>query len=218
MSVIACLQQWFVEVAKSASLTDVKSIRKHILMGLLLAIPITARPQSIIANRPALTDRGHVEGATYSNATLGFNYQLPQGFFVNPMPDNLPPASLLLMIADTHNGTPWRDRIILVADDATKNSWTTSEYVTHFVRSMPAKLNTVVLRDTHPLKVAGKEFFGIDYQKTEEGRNLYQTFLCTQLKGYFVSWTFTSLDKKRLGELTASVNTIVLDAASSKAR
>jgi hypothetical protein len=122
------------------------------------------------------------------------------------------------MIADTHNGTPWRDRIILIADDATKNSQTTSEYVTHFVRSMPAKLNTVVLRDTYSLKVAAQEFFGVDYQKTDEGGTLYQTFLCARLKGYFVSWTFTSLDKKRLRELTASVNTFVLDASSSKAR
>ena len=203
---------------KSASLTDVKSARKCIFMGLLLAIPITGRPQRIITNRPALTDRGHVEGVTYSNTTLGFAYQLPQGFFVNPILDNLPSGSLLLMIADTHTGTPWRDRIILIADDATKNSQTNSEYVAHFVRSMPATLNTVVLRDTYSLKVAAQEFFGVDYQKTDEGRTVYQTFLCTQLKGYFVSWTFTSLDKKRLRSLTASVNTIVLDASPAKAR
>jgi hypothetical protein len=44
------------------------------------------------------------------------------------------------MTADTHNGTPWRDRIVLIADDAGKYSWATSEYVTHFGRSMPAKL------------------------------------------------------------------------------
>jgi hypothetical protein len=118
----------------------VKNARKRILMGLLLAVSVIARPQSIITNRPALTDRGHVEGLTYSNATLGFSYQLPQGFFVNPLPDNLPSGSLLLMTADTHNGTPWRDRIVLIADDAGKYSWATSEYVTHFGRSMPAKL------------------------------------------------------------------------------
>lgn len=203
---------------KSDSLTDVKNARTRILMGLLLAIPITVRPQSTVTNRPVLTDRGHVEGVTYSNLTLGFTYQLPQGFFVNPMLGNLSPGSLLLMIADTHNGTPWRDRIVLIADEAGKYSWTTSEYVTHFVRSMPAKLNIVVLKDTYALKVADQEFFGVDYQKTDEGKTLYQTFLCTRLKGYLVSWTFASLDRKRLGELTASVNRIVLDAASSKAR
>jgi len=188
------------------------------LLVLLLVVPITARAQSTITNRPALTDRGHVEGLNYSNATLGFSYRIPQGFFLNPLPGNLPLGSLLLMIADTHNGTPWRDRIILIADDATGKSWTTSEYVTHFVGSMPPRLNVVVLRDTYPLKVASQEFFGVDYQKTDEGKTVYQSFLCTQLKGYFVSWTFTSLDRKRLGELTTSVNTIVLAPAFSRAR
>jgi hypothetical protein len=218
LSVIACLQQCFVNFGKSASLTGVKRARKRVLMGLLLVVPITVRPQSTITNRPALTDRGHVEGLTYSNATLGFSYQLPQGFFVNPLPDNLGPGFLLLMTADAHNGTPWRDRIILISDDAKRYSWTTSEYVTHFVRSMPAKLHVVVLRDTYPLKVAGQDFFGVDYQKTDEGKTVYQTFLCTRLKGSFVSWTFTSLNKKQLGEMTTSVNTIVLDPVFSKTR
>jgi len=186
-------------------------------MVFLLAVPISARPQGTITNRPALTDRGHVEGLTYSNATLGFSYQLPQGFFVNPLPDNLPSGSLLLMIADTHNGTPWRDRIVLIAD-AGKYSWTTSEYVTHFVRSMPAKLQIVVLRDTYPLRVGDQDFFGVDYQKTDEGKTMYQTFLCTRLKGSFVSWTFTSLNKKQVGDLAASVKTIALAPACSKAR
>jgi len=187
-------------------------------MGLLLAVPIGVRPQGTITNRPALTDRGHVEGLTYSNATLGFSYQLPQGFFVNPLPDNLASGSLLLMIADTHNGTPWRDRIVLIADDAGKYSWTTSEYVAHFVRSMPAKLQTVVLRDTYPLRVGGQDFFGVDYQKTDEGKTMYQTFLCTRLKGSYLSWTFTSLNKKQVGELAASVKTIALAPPFSKAR
>jgi hypothetical protein len=187
-------------------------------MGLLLVVPITIWPQSVVTNRSTLKDRGHVEGLTYSNATLGFSYQLPQGFFVNPLPDILPPASLLLMIADTHNGTPWRDRIVLVADDVGKYSWTTSEYVTHFVHSMSPKLHIVVLRHTYPLKVGDHDFFRIDYQKTDEGKTVYQTFLCTRLKDSFVSWTFTSLNKNQLGDLATSVNTIVLDPTFSKAR
>jgi hypothetical protein len=187
-------------------------------MGLLLAVSITARPQSIITNRPALTDRGHVDGLTYSNATLGFSYQLPQGFFVNPQPDSLPAGAVVLVIADKHNGTPWRDRIVLVADDAGKYSWTTSEYVTHFVRSMPANRHIVLLRETYPLKIAGQDFFRADFQKTNEGKTVYQAFIATRLKGSLVSWTFTSLNNKEVGEMAASVNTVVFTPASAKAR
>jgi hypothetical protein len=188
------------------------------LVVLLLAVPIAVRPQSIVTNRPALTDRGHVEGLIYSNAALGFSYQLPQGFFLNPLQHNLPLGSLLLIIADKHNDTLWRDRIALIADDAGKYSWTTSEYVTHFVRSMPAKLHVVVLRDTYPLKVDGHDFFRVDYRKTDEGKTVYQSFACTRLKDSLVSWTFTSLNEEQVGEMAASVNTVAFSPASSKPR
>jgi hypothetical protein len=182
----------------------VKSARKRILMGLLLAVPITARTQSIITNRPALTDRGHVEGLAYSNATLGFTYQLPQGFFV--IHDKTPLGSFILTIADKHNGTPWRDRILLA--DSGQYSGTISDYVTRFIRSMPAELHVVVLRDTRRLKVAGRDFFRIDFQKTSEGKIVYQDFVCTRLKGSLVSWTFSSLNQQQVEEMAASINSV----------
>jgi hypothetical protein len=208
----------FVHIRKSASLIGVKRAQKCFLVGLLVAVPIAVQPQTTITNRPALTDRGHVEDLTYSNATLGFTYKLPQGFFVNPLPGHLPPGSLLLVIADKHNGTPWRDRILLVADDAEEYSWTTSEYVTHFVRSMPARLHVVLLRQTYLLKIAGQDFFRTDFQKTDEGNTVYQAFVATRLKGSLVSWTFTSLNNKEVGEMAASVNTVAFTPASTKAR
>ena len=180
-----------------------------------MAVPIAVQTQSTITNRPALTDRGRIEGLAYSNATLGFTYQLPQGFFVNSLPDHLPPGSLPLLVADKHNGTPWRDRILLVADDAEKYSWTTSEYVTHFVRSMPAKRHVILLRETYPLKIAGQDFFRADFQKTDEGKTVYQAFIVTRLKGSLVSWTFTSLSNKEVGEIAASVNTIAFVPAAT---
>ena len=70
-------------------------------------------------------------------------------------PDNLPLGSFLMTIADKHNGTPWRDRIVLAAGSG-KYSGTTSDCVTHFAHSRP---KVVVLRETRSLKVAGRHFF-----------------------------------------------------------
>jgi hypothetical protein len=198
---------------ESASLIGMIRARKCFLVGLLLAIPMAVRPQSIVSSHAALMDRGHVEGLIYSNATLGFSYHLPQGFFVNPLPDIFPSGSLLMMVADKHNGTPWRDRIMLVADDARKYSWTTSEYVTHLVRSMPAQRHVVVLRDTYPLKIAGQDFFRVDFRKTDEGKTMYQAFVCARLKGSLVSWAFISLNEQQVGEMAASINTVALASA-----
>jgi len=83
-------------------------------MGLLLAVSVAIQGQSKDTDKPATTDRGQINGLIYSNAKLGFSYQLPQGFLVNP--DNLPLGHSILMMADKHNGTPFRDRIVLAAD------------------------------------------------------------------------------------------------------
>lgn len=183
-------------------------------MWLLLTRAIPAHCQAAISSHPALTDRGYVEGLTYYNAALGFTYQLPEGFFVNPLPDKLPAGSLL-MIADKHNGTPWRDRMLMAADNAAKYSWTTSEYASHVVRSLPGK-RVVVLRETYPLKVAGQDFVRIDYQRIDNGKVLYQSFVCTRLKDSLVSWTFVSLNHEELGKMAASINTVTIVRAPSK--
>jgi hypothetical protein len=83
---------------------------------------------------------------------------------------------------------------------------------------MPVKLHIVLLRETYPLKIAGHDFFRADFQKTDEGKTVYQAFIATRLKGSLVSWTFTSLNDKEVGEMAASVNTVAFTPASTKAR
>ena len=177
---------------------------------MLLAVSTAIQGQSTGADKPATTDRGQINGLTYSNTTLGFSYQLPQGFLVNP--DNLPLGSFILTIADKRNGTPWPDRIVLAAD-AGKHSGTTSDYVTHFAHSEP---NSVVLRETRRLKVAGQDFFRIDFQKNQEGKTVYQDFVCTRLNGSLVSWTFTSLNMQQVEEMATSIQSVAF--ASAKPR
>jgi hypothetical protein len=186
--------------------------RRCFWIGLLLAVPMATLAQSTGTNNPAPRDRGEVHGLTYSNAALGFNYQLPQGFFVVPFDPSAGP--FILTIADKHNGTPWRDRIVLAATGQSPSNL--SDYAAHFVRALPVGSHVVVLRDTRRLKVAGQDFFRIDFQKTSEGKIMYQDFVCTRLKGSVVSWTFGSLDKQRVEEMAASINSVAF--ASAKAR
>lgn len=182
-------------------------------MGLLLAMSTAIQAQSTDTDKPATTDRGQINGLAYSNTALGFSYQLPQGFLVNP--DNVPLGNSILMAADKHNGTPWRDRIVLAADTG-KYSGTIADYVTHFAHSMEPYVPTVVLRDTYRFRIADQDFFRIDYQRTQEGKIVYQDFVCTRLKGTMVSWTFASLNKRQVEEIATSINSVAF--ASAKAR
>jgi hypothetical protein len=186
------------------TLIRVNRIRKIAFMGLLLAASIATRSQSTDVNKPTLTDRGQVTGLTYSNATLGFSYQFSQGFLVNP--DNLPLGAFILAISDKHNGTPWRDRI--VPADSGKYSGATSDYVTHFARSMP---NIVVLRETRSFKVTGRDFFVSISRRLRKVRPCIRTLYADSL----VSWAFASLNKQQAEEMATSINSVAF--ASAKA-
>jgi hypothetical protein len=182
-------------------------------MGLWLAITTgTTFAQNIGTNTSDLRDRGEVDGLAYSNEPLGFSYQLPQGFVVNP---NLLVGSLILTVADRVNRTPWRDRIALA--DSGQYSGRITEYVAHYMRGVAvSERHLLVLRDTRLLKVAGQEFFRIDFQIASEGEIEYQDFVCTRVKGPLVAWTFFSHNKQQVAEMAASINSVTFASAKTR--
>ena len=201
------------QFTKFGSLIRVNYTTKYLWMGLMLAVSIAIQGQSTDTSKRATTDRGKIKGRTYSNTTLGFSYQLPQGFLVNP--DKLTLGDSILMVADKHNGTPSPDRILL-AEDTGKYSGAIADYVTHFAHSMEPYVPTVVMRDTCRLRIADQDFFGIDYRTTQEGKVVYRDFLCTRLKGALVSWTFSSLSKQQVEEMATSINSVALSSAKAR--
>jgi hypothetical protein len=190
-------------------------IRRKMRMPAAFMLPLTllvgaaAQEQAIIVNRPSLQDRGHVEGSIYRNDGLGMTYQLPDGFSVNNLPDNLPGGTLLLMIADRQYGTPEGKRLVLFADDDRQYTpWTVKEYVAHFVHNQPAKFHPEVLREPYRLEISGQEFFRADYKSTENGYVGYSTFICTRRKRMFVAWTFVTLSRETTEEVAKSVKSV----------
>jgi len=199
------------EPKKNVRLAVVSKMLSSFWCVLCLATLATAQqPQGGGAEHSAQPYRGRIAGRIYSNDSLGLTYQLPEGFFVNSdLPDRMQTGSLLLMIADQHTGRPLRDRVIMVADDAARYTWTTKEYVTKYVRAKPQRLNVTVLREAYPIQVAGQEFYRVDYKKTEEGKTGYETFVCVRRKGFFVSWTFVSFSQEEeVDQMAGSIQTV----------
>ena len=58
-------------------------------------------------------------------------------------------------------------------------------------------------------------FFRIDFQKTQEGKTVYQDFVCTRLKDSLISWTFASLNKQRVEEMATSINSVAFAPAKA---
>jgi hypothetical protein len=164
-------------------------------------------------------ERGQVAGRTYTNDSLGLTYQMPDGFFVNPdLANTLPAGSFPLLIADQHTGRPWKNRLVLIADETRKykSSLATEEYVSNFVAAMPRNLHVEIVHHTHLIEIAGKQFWRADYTKIDSGLELYQAFICVRLKGFLISWTFTSTSQQELEQLADSIKTVLVRDTGGK--
>jgi hypothetical protein len=190
-------------------------MKKFLLSALLFAtwwcFTGAAQERPPTHDEGAAPERGRVTGQTYNNDQLGVTYQLPDDFLVAPdIEDTLPGGSFLLLIADQHTGRPWKNRLLLVADDARKyrSDLTTSEYVAKYIRAKKRDLHAEILRDGYRLEIAGKEFYRADYRKVDGGVPMYETFACTRLKGYLLSWTFASTSQEELAQMASSIQTV----------
>ncbi len=64
------------------------------------------------------------------------------------------------------------------------------------------------LKESYRLQIAGADFFRADFEKTEEGKTIYEAFICARRKGSFVSWSFVSLSPAALEQIASSVQSV----------
>jgi hypothetical protein len=209
------------QTAGSANLATVSKNLQYlpVLLILLVATSMAQGSRRTQQGDGAQLDRGQVAGGTYTNDSLGLTYQMPDGFFVNSdLANTLPAGSSPLLIADQHTGRPWKNRLVLIADNARKykSSLATEEYVSNFVAAMPPNLHVEIEHHTHLIEIAGGQFWRADYRKVENGLEIYQAFICIRLKGFLVSWTFTSTSQQELEQLADSIKTVLLREIGSK--
>jgi hypothetical protein len=203
---------------------NLATVRKYLQYLLVLVILLAATSMAQESGRVQRGDRsqlesGQVAGRTYTNDSLGLTYQMPDGFLVNPdLANTLPAGSFPLLIADQHTGRPWKNRLVLIADEARKykSSMATEEYVSNFVAGMPRSLHVEIVHRTHLIEIAGRQFWRADYTKIDSGVELYQAFICTRLKGFLISWTFTSTSQQELERLADSIKTVVVRDTGGK--
>jgi hypothetical protein len=204
----------------NANLATVRKYLQYLpVLVILLAATSIAQESGRVQQRDPQLERGQVAGRTYTNDSFGLTYQIPDGFLVNPdLVNPLPAGSFRLLIADQHTGRPWKNRLVLIADEAKKykSSIATEEYVSNFVAGMPRSLHVEIVHRTHLIEIAGRQFWRADYTKIDSGVKLYQAFICTRLKGFLISWTFTSTSQQELERLADSIKTVVVRDSGGK--
>jgi hypothetical protein len=198
--------------ATFAKLIAVCRIRQYLPACLVLftvLVAAQARCGTQLGN-VAPPGQSHLTGSTYSNEFLSLTYQVPDGFSVKELPDNLPAGSFPLLMADQPAEGPFKSRLLLVADDTRRygSSLTAREYVSKVVRVKLVLPRMEVLRDAYLVEISGAHFYRADYKQQGGEGALFKTFVCTKRKGFFVSWTFASSSQQELKHLNDSLQTI----------
>lgn len=164
-------------------------------------------------NRPG-PEHGTIVNDTYTNEFLGFSFPIPAGWQVNRdgvgtgrevEAKRLPGGGLELLIVDRQTGKPSRDRILVVALDASGSSTTAGQFASQMVRGPINDTGGEVLREPFPVDFAGQHFSRADYKQVFNGGTQWGAFVGTKFRGYFLGWSFVA---GSLEELEGFVNSL----------
>lgn len=191
----------------------------RVVLLVLLAYPVTfGQDRSNTTTSGVLNpENGTIINNLYRNEILGFSYPMPEGWYVS-LDDNhgsqvtgkyLQGGGLLLLMADQHTGGPFRNRLLIIADSATKyHGLSVEAYVDKVVRAQTNKLGMQLIRDVFAVDLAGRHFYRADYDENFGGGATRKTFICTELNGYLLSWTFVTGSEEDLEAAVSSLQRI----------
>jgi TonB family protein len=156
------------------------------------------------------------------NGFLGLSYPLPDGFYDNTGESlashagESPNGIFYLLVADRSAGGANRNRILLVADDA--SHYATGFTVKDYVVRMAQALGTHGVgsgADPSAVQFGGQDFFRADFHQDVKGGVQYKAFMATLAHGYFLSWTFVAMAQPQLDELVNSLQKVAFTAGET---
>jgi hypothetical protein len=159
----------------------------------------------------AKPDDGRFSDGVYTNSYFGLSYQIGQDWFVNDemtTPEqrakfNRVPGAFLLTVVDRHTGTPRRERILLLTDQYGKYTDLKKPraYVERHLKAQDSLPGVRIAGPARVVQYSGRQFYRGDYTATEQGMTLYKSYACTQVKGFYLCWTFVSSSEEKLNSL-----------------
>lgn len=152
---------------------------------------------------------GSFDGSVYTNDALGFTYSLPEGYApIADSPSALVTGAKYLFIADARSGLFSRNRVLLVADDASQHNQSLRDYADGFTRMSARMPGTVLVHDATEVRFASKTFYRSDLNEHGNAGVLYKSVLCTERRGYFLMWFIVAQSQEEQDVAVRSLNAI----------
>lgn len=160
-------------------------------------------------------DTGTIANGIYSNDCLGFSIAIPPGWDLSKeqgdtettkVGTHMPGGSIDLLTLDRHEAPAMANRIVLIAQHASRFDGTALDFVARavhqFVDADPFRYE--LLQESSPVGYGGQQFYRADYkQKLQNGREMY------------LSYVFTKFRKYLLGEILMSGSAAALNEAAN---
>src|SRR3954468_4919476 len=147
-----------------------------------------------------------IESSVFASKALGFSYPIPPSYSPNAESgQQFPAKSRLLMMSDAHTGRPFRNRIVLLVDDASEYQLSLHDYAAKVGVALSHQSGRVLVRENSETHFGGKLFFRTDFNLNESGEVLYQSLLCTERRGFWISWTFVAGSAAELEQMITSL-------------
>lgn len=184
---------------------------------LLMALALSANAQS---PDPPRFDTGVIANGIYTNECMGFSLPIPTGWNfskesgdrgTNRIGTHMPDGSIDLLTMDRHTDPPSLNRIVIIAQDATRFNGTPQDFVTRavhgFVDADPIRYE--LLRNTFVVDYGGKQFYRSDYkQNLQNGAAMYLAFVFTKFRGHLLGAILMTRSTAALEEVADSLHHI----------
>ena len=106
---------------------------------------------------------------------------------------------------------------MVVADPKSKNrsGIPAAEYLGAFFSAQEAHANAQLIGLMSGFTSGGADFFRADYKTTINGTTLYNSMICTERSGYFLSWNFVTPSQQDLDDAVNTIQHVSFDRASA---
>jgi TonB family protein len=163
-------------------------------------------------------EHGSIANHVYTNECFGISLAIPDGWRLNNQlvvadgkARHMPGGELTLLILDQPKKGAFGNRIGLTARDASGSVSSVKDYVFNSVHGQvnldPEHTN--ILKDAYSVDYGGKHFYRADYtQSLRNGGVLYQSFVYTIFRGYYIGETLVAASPGELEQAADSLQHI----------
>jgi TonB family protein len=165
-------------------------------------------------------EHGSITNHVYTNECFGISLAIPDGSLLgmniqlvgaDGKPRQMPGGEITLLKMDQHKQGSFGNRIALTAHDANGSVLSVQDFVSNAAHGQVNldPEHREILRDTYSVDYGGKHFSRADYkQSLPNGGALYQSFVYTKFRGYFIGETLVAESPEELEQAANSLQHI----------